>query len=245
MRLFLFFSSIILALSLSSPSMAQIAHPMFDKTKGTISLAGEGKVNAQPDIAYITSGVIAIAKTAQEALSQNSSSMAQLVDVLKSAGIEDRDIQSSNFNISPQYAYNNNSANNQPPKIANYRVSNNVTIIVRDIDNLGNIIDQAVSVGANSINSVSFGVDDPSDLLNEARKLAMASAIAKAQLYAKAANVSLGKIKVISESSGFMPPPFPMEMSRVAMAQDSASTPMQSGELTFRTSVSVSWELEQ
>lgn len=244
MRLFLVFSAFFIALMSNSTSIAQTVPPQFSPKAGTIVISGEGKISAIPDMAYITTGVISIEKNAREALLQNSDAMSQLIIVLQDAGIENKDIQTSNFSISPQYSYNN-SSNNQPPKIANYRVSNSVTIIVRDLDVLGNIIDQVVSVGANSINSVSFAIDDKTSLLNEARKRAMENAIKKAQLYANAANVELGRIMLISEGGGFMPQPqFGIQMSR-ELAMDNSPTPMQSGELTFRANVSVQWEIEQ
>ncbi len=231
-----------------SPVFAQAippAPPPVASESGVISISGIGKVNAAPDMAYITSGVVSIEKNAQQALAQNSKAMANLMKVLKNAGIEDKDIQTSNFSISPQYDYNN-SPNNQPPKITSYRVSNSLTIIVRNLDILGHIIDQSVSVGSNSIGSVRFAIDDSSSLLNEARKKAMQDAFDKANLYANAANVTLGKIKYISENNGFMPPPFPAEMARMVMSgADASSVPIQSGELSFSSTISVVWELEQ
>jgi hypothetical protein len=114
-------------------------------------------------------------------------------------------------------------------------------VIVRDLENLGNIIDQMVSVGSNSINSVSFSIDDTSELLKQARKNAMANAIEKARLYAEAASVSLGKIRLISENSHFAPQP-QMEMKQMrSLAEDAAPTPMLSGELTYRATISVQW----
>ncbi len=243
MRLFLVISTFLMALISASPLLAQAIPPVAGEN-GVISITGIGKITAKPDMAYITSGVISIEKNAQEALAQNSNAMASLIKVLKNAGIEERDIQTSNFSISPQYDYNN-SSNNQPPKITNYRVSNSLTIIVRDLNILGHIIDKAVSVGSNSINSVRFAIDDTSALLNEARKKAMQDAFEKAILYTEAANVTLGKIRYISENSGFMPPPFPAEMTRMAMSADASAVPMQSGELTFSSTISVVWELEQ
>ncbi len=245
MRLFLAIFTTIFALAVSLPTLAQNTPLITSERPGIIALSGEGKISTAPDIAYITSGVISIEKNAREALAQNSDAMSQLIDILKNAGVKEKDIQTSNFSISPQYNYNNPS-NNQSPKITNYRVSNLVSVVVRDLDNLGNIIDQIVSVGANSVNSVSFGVEDTASLLNEARINAMKNAIEKATLYADGANVKLGRIILISENGGFMPPP-PVEMAmmRQSVSADSATTPMQSGELIFRANVNVQWEIEQ
>ncbi len=232
-----------MALMSAFPVFSQEIPPVAGNT-GVISITGTGKVSAAPDMAYITSGVVTIERNAKEALAQNSNAMAALIELLNNAGIEERDIQTSNFSISPQYDYNN-SPNNQPPKITSYLVSNSLTVIVRDLDNLGYVIDQAVSVGSNSINSVSFAINDTSALLNEARKKAMQDAFEKANLYTSAANVTLGKIKYISENMGFMPPPFPAPMARMEISGQASAVPMQSGELTFKSDISVQWELEQ
>lgn len=215
--------------------------------KGTIDIQGVGIVTAAPDMAYVTSGVVSESKTAREALSANTSAMSELLGVLTAAGIEDRDIQTSGFSVQPQYVYphkTNSSGYADPPKIAGYRVTNNVSIRVRDLAILGSVLDQAVSVGANTISGISFGLDDTSTLLTEARKQAMADAIEKAGTYAKAADVDLGRILNISENGGFSPQPN-VRMARMDMAAESAPVPVQAGELSYTINVSVRWELEQ
>ena len=243
MRLFLAIPAIIVALAIATPVLAQTSPSFASGQPGIISISGEGEINAAPDMAFINSGVVTTAKTAREALTQNTVAMANLVLLLTNSGIDERDIQTSNFSVSPQYSYNSTS-NNSPPKIVGYRVSNSLSVAVRDLNILGDIIDRAVSVGANSINSVSFALDDPSSLLAEARNKAMANAIGKAQLYAAAANVELGRIRLISENAGFMPQP-QAEYDMVRMAAKASPVPMQAGELTYRATVSVQWELEQ
>ena len=211
---------------------------------GTISMQGQGLISAKPDLAFITSGVTTQGKTAREALNTNTESMAELISVLKSSGIEDKDIQTSNFSVQPQYVYTDKYGNSHPPEIVGYSVSNSVSVRIRNIDGLGDVLDQAVSVGANTINSISFAVDDTKVLYNEARKRAMADAIEKAKLYANAANVELGRILNISESGNFQPQP---ATARLAMMETvgSAPVPVQAGELNFNVTVSVQWELEQ
>lgn len=243
MRLFLAIPATIIALTFAAPSLAQTPPPFASEQPGIISITGEGEINAAPDMAFINSGVVTTAKTAREALTQNTDAMTNLVLLLTNSGIEERDIQTSNFSVSPQYSYNSTS-NNSPPKIVGYRVSNSLSVAVRDLNILGDIIDRAVSVGANSINSVSFALDDPSSLLAEARKNAMANAMDKARLYVTAANVELGRIRLISENAGFMPQ-LPIEMPLASMAADASRVPMQSGELTYRATISVQWELVQ
>ncbi|HHG91130.1 MAG TPA: SIMPL domain-containing protein [Devosia sp.] len=223
-----------------SPAIAQTG------TKpGIISLQGIGEVTSVPDMAIVRSGVVTNAQTAREALSANTAAMSRLFALLKDNAIEERDIQTSDFSVQPQYVYPNRpdaSGNPKPPRIVGYQVFNNVTVRVRDLDNLGALIDAAVTVGANQINSISFAVSDTAQLQIEARRAAMADAIAKAELYVEAAGLSLGRIVSIREDGGSRPV-FQPEMARMAMASD--AVPVAAGELTFSRQVFVEWELVQ
>ena len=212
---------------------------------GTISIEGRGEVAAAPDMAMVTSGVTTQGATAREALDANTAAMAELIAALKGTGIADRDIQTSGFSVNPNYVYSDDRDANGytlPPKINGYQVSNTVTVKVRQLEDLGAILDQSVTVGANTVNGVSFSVADPSELLNKAREAAFADATAKAELYAKAAGTTLEDIVSISEKQGFNDPqPYPM-YARAEMA-DSAKVPVEAGELSFAINVSVQWEL--
>jgi len=230
----------VLATSLALPAIAQDQPPA-----ATISIEGHGEVQAAPDTAYVTSGVTTQGATAREALDANTKAMAELVATLKEAGIESRDIQTSGFSVSPNYVYTEERDANGytlPPKINGYVVTNSVTIRVRDLPSLGQVLDKQVTVGANTINGVSFAVADPSKLLDDARKAAFADARAKAELYAGVAAVELDRIVSISESQGFDQPQ-PYAMKSMAMAE-AAPVPIEAGELTFSINVSVQWELE-
>lgn len=213
---------------------------------GSISIEGRGEVTAKPDTAYVTSGVTTQGATAREALDLNTKAMADLLAALKDSGIEARDIQTSGFSVSPNYVYSDARDENGyslPPKIQGYQVSNTVTVVVRQLDNLGAILDKSVTVGANTINGVSFDVADPSALYNEARKAAFADARAKAELYAEVAGTKLEEINSISETQGFNQPQ-PAPMYARAQAADAGSVPVESGELSFAINVSVQWELD-
>jgi uncharacterized protein YggE len=213
----------------------------------TISIEGKGEVTATPDTAFVTSGVTTQGTTAREALDANTKAMAELIATLKAAGIADRDIQTSGFSVNPNYVYSDaRDANGYtlPPKIVGYQVANTVSVRVRALDSLGSVLDRAVTVGANTINGVSFAVADPSALYNEARKLAFADARAKAQLYATAAGTELGDIRTITEAQSYSQPQ-PMMMRQMADVAAAAPVPVQAGELSFAINVQVSWELEQ
>lgn len=212
---------------------------------GSITIEGRGEVRAAPDMALINSGVTTQGATAREALDANTAAMADLIAALKEAGIEPRDIQTSGFSVNPNYVYSDaRDANGYtlPPKINGYQVSNTVTVAVRDLEDLGSILDKSVNVGANTINGISFSVADPTELYNQARKAAFADARSKAELYATAANATLGELESISESQN-VNSPYPMpQYARADMAV--SAVPVEAGEMTFEIGVNVQWELD-
>ena len=213
---------------------------------GTISIEGRGEVRAAPDMATINSGVTTQGATAREALDANTAAMSELIDALKAAGIEARDIQTSGFSVNPNYVYSDardDLGYSLPPKINGYQVSNSVTVVVRDLEELGSILDQSVTVGANTVNGVSFSVADPSELLDQARRLAFADARGKADLYASIADATLGELESISERQDFNgPQPYPM-YARAEMS-GAAPVPVEAGEMSFAITVNVSWDLD-
>jgi uncharacterized protein len=224
--------------------LAGLALPAY---AGTISIEGHGEVTASPDTAFVSSGVTTQGATAREAMDLNTKAMAELIDTLKTSGIEARDIQTSGFSVNPNYVYSDERDANGytlPPKINGYQVSNVVTVRVRALDTLGAILDKSVTVGANTINGVTFSVADPSKLYDQARKIAFADARAKAELYATVADSALDDLVSISETQNFgQPQPYMMR----AMADSAAASPqvpVEAGELSFAINVSVQWELE-
>jgi uncharacterized protein YggE len=222
------------------------AAPALAQDSGTISINGLGEVSAAPDTAFITSGVTTQGATAREALDANTAAMTELIATLKESGIEARDIQTSGFSVNPNYVYSDaRDANGYqlPPKINGYQVYNTVNVRVRELAKLGTVLDKAVTVGANTINGVSFSVADPSPLYDEARKLAFADARKKAELYATAAGEELGDLRNISESQGYSQPQ-PYMMRAEAMSADAAAVPVEGGELSFQINVQVTWDFE-
>jgi uncharacterized protein YggE len=223
--------------------LAALAAPAY---AGSITIEGHGEVRAAPDMAIMTSGVTTQGATAREALDANSAAMTDLLDTLKAAEIEARDIQTSGFSVTPNYVYSEERDENGytlPPRIDGYQVSNTVTVTIRDLATLGDILDKAVAVGANTVNGISFSVADPTEILNEARKNAFADARAKAELYAELAGSSLDQLVSISETQNFnQPPPYPM-FDR-AVAQSAAAVPVEAGEMAFSVNVNIQWELD-
>jgi uncharacterized protein YggE len=228
-------------------SFALLATLSLPALAGTIAISGHGEVTASPDTAFVTSGVTTQGATAREALDLNTKAMNDLLAELKSSGIEARDVQTSGFSVSPNYVYTEERDANgytMPPKINGYQVSNSVTVRVRALDTLGAILDKSVTVGANTVNGVTFAVADPSELLNEARKSAFADARAKAELYATAAGAKLEDIVSISEGQNIIQPPQPQMAKAMMDAAPRSDVPVATGELSFAIDVSVQWDLE-
>jgi uncharacterized protein YggE len=204
-----------------------------------ISLSGHGEVRATPDIAYVTSGVVTQGATAAEALAANTKAMTDLFAALKDSGIEDRDVQTSNFSVQPRYDF----SNNQAPKMVGYDVSNNVTVTLRKVDTLGTLLDRMVQSGSNQISGISFDVSKPEDAMDEARKLATEDATRKAKVYAKAMGIELGNVMQVSEGSAAQPP-MPMVRSTMMKADAAPPVPMAAGEQTLAVDVNVIWEIK-
>ena len=204
-----------------------------------ISLSGHGEVRATPDLAYVTSGVVTQGATAAEALAANTKAMTDLFAALKESGIEDRDVQTSNFSVQPRYDF----SNNQAPKMVGYEVSNNVTVTLRKVDTLGTLLDRMVQSGSNQISGISFDVSKPEDAMDEARKLATEDATRKAKVYAKAMGIELGNVMQVSEGSAAQPP-MPMVRSTMMKADAAPPVPMAAGEQTLAVDVNVIWEIK-
>jgi uncharacterized protein YggE len=220
--------------SLVPPSSAQDREP----APRTLALIGTGEVRTRPDIAIVTIGVTKRADTAGEALAQNNSTMAEILDHLKQSGIEPKDLQTSNFTVSPAYFYENQGQ--QPPKIIGYDVSNQLVVTLRDLNRLGTLLDQVVSKGSNQIYGIGFSLAEPKPLEDEARRLAIADAMRKARLYAEGAGVSLGNIVNISEF--VQPPPVPVYM-KAERGDAAGSVPIAAGEQLIAVQVNISWEI--
>lgn len=218
-----------------------------DDRLSTIRVTGEGKVSVAPDIAAISVGVVREAKTARAALTANNNAMAKVLDAMKAQGIADKDLQTSGFNISPRYYYPPREKNHQqkPPKIVGYTVSNNLSVRIRDLQKVGEVLDQVVTLGVNSGGNIQFMNDNPKEALKQARKAAMADAIDKAKTLAEGAGVDLGSILEISENSR-SPRPVPMARGNfAAKAMAAESVPVASGENTYHVTVNVNWEIDQ
>lgn len=245
-----FFAATLSASTLLVASQALAQEVTLQKsTAGQISITGQGIITATPDMATLSSGVRTDGKTAKNALAANSASMSELINILRNAGIESRDIQTSGFSVQPIYVHSSKLTSNgysQPAKISGYQVSNNVSVRVRDLDILGTVIDQAVTVGANQINSVTFGVAETADIFEQARIAAILDAKKKATLYTQTLDVSLAKLIQISEYGQTQPQARNFDRAvRMEMSASSMPAPMEAGELAYTMQVNVTWEIAQ
>ncbi len=213
--------------------------------EAVVMVSGEGQSAVAPDMAVLSLAVVKQAKTAREALDENNKAMAGVLAALKKGGIAEKDLQTSGFSVQPQYNYpQSNDGQPKPPELIGYQVSNGLTVRVRDLGELGGLIDQAVTLGVNQGGDIQFTNDKPEAAMEAARKDAVAAAMKKAKTLTEAAGVKLGRIIEISESSVR---PMPQPAYRAAMAKEAsdASVPVQGGENTYHVTVNVTFALEQ
>jgi len=219
-----------------TPAAAPAADSMFRAT--TFNLSAYGETRIAPDMASISLGVMTEGKTAAEAMTANAARMNAVIASLKKAGLAERDIQTSNLNLNPQYRYEEN----KPPILIGYQASNQVTITVRDLKRLGPAVDATVSAGANQVHGISFGLQDPTAAENAAREAAVKALTTKADLYARATGHRIVRLVTLSEGGGYVPRP-PVMMEAVAFAgRAKDSTPVAGGELTVRIDITGLYE---
>ncbi len=205
--------------------------------EGQVIVTGDGSVSVPPDYAEIRSGVTTRAKSVSEAVGANSKLMAAVTATLLDAGIAQKDIQTSRFSVQPVYSQ---IVSGGERKLSGYSVTNQVTVAVRQIDKLGDILDRLVAAGANEIGSLSFLVADPSKALDRAREAAVSDARRKAEIYAHASGVTLGRVAWITEGGGYAPP---VPMARMHAAAPDEPVPISAGEETFRVQITVGFDI--
>lgn len=228
-----------LPLAAVAPVLAQEAKPR----EAVISVTGDGESPMAPDMAIVTLSVVKQAKTAREALDENNKAMKDVLESLKSGGIAERDLQTSGFSIQPQYNYPQPvDGQQQQPQLIGYQTINAVTVRLRDLAKLGQVIDQSVTLGINQGGDIQFTNDKPEAALEEARKNAVAEAVKKAKTLSEAAGVKLGRIIEINENE---PRPLPQPAYRATMMKEAdAAVPVQGGETTYHVSVTVTFAIE-
>jgi uncharacterized protein YggE len=217
---------------------ALAAAPAHAYETPAIRVAGTGEISAAPDTGHLTAGVVSEAPSAAEAVRANGTAMERVLAALETAGIERKDVQTSGFSVWPVYAEATEPT--AAPRITGYRVSNQVSVRVAGVEKVGGVLDQLVAAGANEMGGVSFSIGDPEPLLDEARKRALADARRKAELYAAAAGVRLGRLLGIDETGAGPPGPLP----RAARMEASAAVPIAPGQVELSVTTIATYAIE-
>jgi hypothetical protein len=227
------------AAGLTKPSQAQ-ERGEKPSPQARVIVVGEASVTAPPDYAEVRGGVTTTAKTVKEATDANSKLMAAATGALLDSGVAQTDIQTSEFSIEPVYTSKTSS---DEPKLSGYRVSNQVNVKIRQLAKVGEVLDRLVAAGATDVGNVQFLLSDPSKALDQAREAAVADARRKAELYARASGLNLGRVAWITESPEFalLATTSDRRMKSTAMA----AVPIQSGENTLHASITVGFDIAQ
>ncbi|MGO3931721.1 SIMPL domain-containing protein [Rhodopseudomonas pseudopalustris] len=229
-------AALILATLGAAPGRAQpVPSPQQWQQQSAITVIGEAQKSVPPDIAQVEAGVSNMAKTARAAAEANNNAMGKVLLELRNAGIDAKDIQTSRLSIQPQYASNRSG----PSEITGYLASNLVTVQARDMARVAGLVDTLVVAGANEIRGISFRVANSSKVLDDVRTEAIADARRKAEIYARAAGVTLGAPLVISEDAS----PGVAPMRKMATSFD-AGAPVAAGQETLSVTVMVSWAIK-
>jgi uncharacterized protein YggE len=209
----------------------------------TISLSGAGVASATADQATLNLGVEVTKDTAGEAITENAELMAAVIEALRLQGISDEDIKTTNYNVYAQYDWKEDGR-----ELVGYTVSNMVQVTVKDLDNVGNVIDVAGEAGANSINGISFGLSDEKmeELKSTALVLAMGDAQAKADLIAETLVLTISGVQSVTESS-YTPARTYVDYAESGMdmaLSSKAPTPIVSGDLSVSVSIHIVYLFE-
>lgn len=208
-----------------------------------IAVTGTASVSVRPDIARLNLGVEATATTVAAARSSAANAMTKIQEALKAKGVAEKDIRTLSVNITPQYTQSPDRT--VPPSIRGYLVSNIVQVTVRNLDTTSDVLDSAVAAGGNTVrvNGITFTVDQPEQFLTQARDEAVKNARARAEVLAKAAGVTLGVARSITETTDGGPIPFPERAAAAPSSLGGAPTPLNPGEQTLQLTVSVVYDI--
>lgn len=234
---------------LAQPVSGQITDPPVQVTPApvvynrTISVNGTGSAQVQPDVALINFGVQTDAKTASEALAQNNEQMNAVLNTLRSAGIANNDIRTTIVQVYPRYDAppQPQSGQNGQSTLAGYTATNSVEVRVRNLDNLGVILDKVVSAGGNRIDSIRFDVSNQDAAMQQAREAAMQNARNKAEQLARLSNGKLGAVVTITENSQG---PIVFDSIAREQAAGGAAVPVAPGTQPVNVNLQVTWELQ-
>jgi uncharacterized protein YggE len=204
----------------------------------TLTSSGIGEVYLVPDVAFIYVGVRAEAEDVSTALNENNTQANAVAQALKDQGVEAKDIQTTSFNVYPMQDYGMDGTISR----SYYVVENTVYITVRDLSKLGTLLDAVVKSGANTINSISFDVQDKETAKAEARDLAIANAVAEAESIANASGVKLGELQYVSAYVNDVP--YSMYDAKGGSMSPAVNVPISAGQLVISASASLTYEIK-
>ena len=235
--------ALLLSAALAIPATAAAHGPQTSANHtmpGVIHVTATANVDVVPDQASVSAGVQSDGKTAQEALARNSELMRNVFATLAANGIAEKDIATTNLNLSPRYDYEQRT--NGQPLLVGYRASNQITVKSRDLNSTGRLIDALLQAGLNTINGVSFIVSEPEAAQAQARAAAIEKAMIKARVMAQSANVRLGRLLSLQEGSSASPSPYNAPMMARSTSADSAP-PLAPGEREIGATVTMSYAI--
>ena len=215
------------------------------ETAPVVTLNVTETIEAAPDIATVSTGVETRAPTARQAMADNATKMDGLIAALAKAGIAKKDIQTSGIRLNAQYDYSGrNDGTPSPPKFLGYEAANQLSVTLRNVAKVGDLLDRLVAAGATSINGPTFSIDDPAPLLVQARGAALKTAKSQADFYAQQAGFRSARLVSISESNSGGMPPMPVSVQRMS-ADMAKSTPVEPGQVSSAVTLTVQYALER
>lgn len=224
----------------SSKVLAADSNTAAPVTSKTLNVSGDGEVTVTPDTAYLSLGVLTEKPSASEAEASNSVSMNNVIAAIKNQGVKVEDIKTSNYSVNPKYDYDKTTGLSV---LTGYTVSHTLTVTVRDINKVGQILDMSAKNGANVSNGISFGVSDYEKYYNSALINALTNAQSKAKAISGFLNIPLTMPVKITENSSGVPIVYPyMTDGKSASENLSVSTPIQAGTYKIKASVSLVYE---
>jgi hypothetical protein len=223
---------IVLIIFVGAKAVNEIKKPIDISNISRITVSGEGKVFAKPDIGKVSISVVNEEKTVAEAQTKSAESINKVIEFLKSSGVEEKDIKTTNYSISPQYDY----LENQGRVFRGYEVRQRLEVKIRDLAKSGEILAGATEAGANQVGSLSFTIDEEEIIKQEARQKAIENAKKKAQKLAKDLGVKLGRVVSFNESS-FPSSPVFFEARALDIGGGAPNIPTGENEITVNVSV--------
>ena len=223
-----------------APANAQALNQMQTIAPPTLTLSASADLQIAPEFATIRSGVVSRADSAEQAVRENGNAMSGVFAALRREGIADSDMQTANLSVSPVYT-NPRYDSGEQRRIIGYEARNTVSAKVRDLTDVGEVLDAMVRAGANNIEGITFGAEDTADAMDEARRMAVARLLEKAELFADAAGQNLCGIRRLAEN--FSRPQFANAVATRSFAEDSA-TPIAAGSLTLTATVNADFCIE-